>query len=282
MEINIVFFGIVLPVVLGAACVAWWGSSTRARGGDFFWGPSLSITVFVSALSQDSLVNFTTQNKWLWFACSVLLCGLLVGAGIFFTRTSVTRAFVSCICAMLGALLLNIPGWLNIMERLLLAVAVVPCTLLLLIAVQKRVSFSTPMALSFALVAPSVLAMLSGFAKLSIPIGAASFFLGCASLIQVIFPFRTIIHARIGQSGAVVIASIAALGAATGFGYDTNGISTLGWLLAALTPLGLWLGEAPMIRTRPTLSVWARILGCVILAAASIVIALSDLNSPTV
>ena len=138
------------------------------------------------------------------------------------------------------------------------------------------------MALSFALVAPSVLAMLSGFAKLSIPIGAASFFLGCASLIQVIFPFRTIIHARIGQSGAVVIASIAALGAATGFGYDTNGISNLGWLLAALTPLGIWLGEAPMIRPRPTLSVWARILGCVILAAASIVIALSDLNSPTV
>ena len=277
MEINIVLFGIVLPVVLGAACITWWGSSTHARGGDFFWGPALSITVFVSALSQDSLVNFTSQNKWLWFACSVLLCGLLVGAGIFLTRPTTTRSFVVCACAILGALLLNIPGWHNILERFLLAVALVPSVFLLLIAVQKRGDFSTPMALSFALIAPSVLAMLSGFAKLSIPIGAASCLLGCASLIQICFSSRTMIHARVGQSGAVVVASIATLGAATGFGYDTNGVSTPSWLLAAIAPLGLWLAEVPLIRTRPTLAICMRILGCVILAAASIVIALRDL-----
>ena len=232
-----------------------------------------------SAISEDSLQNFTTLNRWLWFPCSILLCGFITGIGDLFSRSFGARVFISCSSVILGALFMDIPEWGNVTSRLVLGMATALCSTLLFVVVQRRNFFSTSISLSFALIAPSVLAMLSGFAKLAVPIGAASCCLGFVSLVRLATQSKAPLNECVGFSGAVVIACIAALGAATGWSYDTNEIPIAAWLLASIAPLGLWLGELPFIRLRPTLSAWARILGCVILAASSIFITVFALNS---
>ena len=281
MEIQILLFGIALPVIFGVALSAWRMTHSRAFGFGGFFGVAISIVLFTSAISEESLRNFTTLNRWLWFPCSILLCGFITGIGDLFSRSFGARVFISCSSVILGALFINIPGWGNVTSRLVLGMATALCSTLLFVVVQRRNCFSTPLSLCFALIAPSVLAMLSGFAKLAVPIGAASCCLGFVSLVRLATQSKTPLNECVGFSGAVVIACIAALGAATGWGYDTGEIPVAAWLLASIAPLGLWLGELPIIRSRPTLSAWARILGCVILAASSIFITVFALNSST-
>lgn len=281
MEIKILLFGIALPVIFGVGFSVLRVTHSRSPGFGSFFGVAIAIVLFTSAISEDSLQNFTTLNRWLWFPCSILLCGFITGIGDLFSRSFRSRVFISCASAILGALVINIPEWGNVTNRLLLGMATALCSTLLFVVVQRRNCFSTFISLCFALIAPSVLAMLSGFAKLAVPIGAASCCLGFVSLVRLTTQSKTPLNECVGFSGAVVIACIAALGAATGWSYDTNEIPVAAWLLASIAPLGLWLGELPIIRSRPTLSAWARILGCVILAASSIFITVFALNSST-
>ena len=281
MEMQILLFGIALPVIFGVAFSVWRVTRSREfRFGSFF-GVAIAIVLLTSAISEDSLQNFTTLNRWLWFPCSILLCGFITGIGDLFSRSFGARVFISCSSVILGALFIDIPEWGNVTSRLVLGMAIALCSTVLFVVVERRNFFSTSISLSFALIAPSVLAMLSGFAKLAVPIGAASCCLGFVSLVRLATQSKAPLNECVGFSGAVVIACIAALGAATGWSYDTNEIPIAAWLLASIAPLGLWLGELPFIRSRPTLSAWARILGCVILAASSIFITLFALNSST-
>lgn len=280
MEMQIFLFGIALPALVSIAFSAFQNVRARTRNGNLFFGVALSITLFLSAISEDSIVNFTSQNLWLWFPLAVLLSATLAVVGNIFAHWFNAQSIIACLSTIGAALLLNIPGWGSMTNRLLLGIAVAACAILLLVVVQRRKSFSTPMALSFALIAPSALAMISGFAKLAVPLGAVSCCLGFVSLIRLATRSGAPNNDCVGFGGAVVVATMAALGAATGFAYDTNAVPTVSWLLAAIAPLGLWLGEAPVIRARPVLSAWARILGCVILTIACVVIALLALNSP--
>lgn len=272
MEIKILLFGIALPVIFGVGFSVLRVNRSRAPGCGSFFGVAIAIVLFTSAMSEDSLQNFTTLNRWLWFPCSILLCGFITGVGDLFSRSFGSRVFISCVSAILGALVMNIPEWGNVTSRLLLGMATALCSILLFVVVQRRNCFSTFISLCFALIAPSVLAMLSGFAKLAVPIGAASCCLGIISLVRLATQSKRPLNEYVGFSGAIAIACIAALGAATGLSYDTSGVPVTAWVLASIAPLGLWLGEVPIIRPRPILSAWARILGCVILAASSIVI----------
>ncbi len=279
MEMQILLFGIALPVIFGVAFSVWRVTRSREFGFGSFFGVAIASVLFISAISEDSLQNFTTLNRWLWFPCSILICGFITGIGDLFSRSFGARVFISCSSVILGVLFINIPGWENVTSRLLLGVATAVCSTLLFVVVRRRNCFSTIISLCFALIAPSVLAMLSGFAKLAIPIGAASCCLGFVSLVRLATQSNAPLNECVGFSGAVVIACIAALGAATGWSYDTSDIPVAAWLLASIAPLGLWLGELPTIHSRPTLSAWARILGCVILAASSIVITVFVLGS---
>jgi len=281
MEMRILLFGIALPVILGVGFSVLRVNRSRAPGFGSFFGVAIAIVLFTSAISEDSLHNFTTLNRWLWFPCSILLCGFITGIGDLFSRSFRTRVFISCASAILGALLLNIPEWGNVTNRLLLGMATALCSTLLFVVVQRRNCFSTFISLCFALIAPSVLAMLSGFAKLAVPIGAASCCLGIISLVRLATQSKRPLNEYVSFSGAIAIACIAALGAATGLSYDTSEVPVAAWVLASIAPLGLWLGELPIICSRPTLSAWARILGCVILAASSIVITVFVLYAST-
>lgn len=269
---QILLFGIALPVIFGVGFSVLRVIRSRSPGFGSFFGVAIAIVLFTSAISEDSLQNFTTLNRWLWFPCSILLCGFITGIGDLFSRSFRSRVFISCASGILSALIMNIPEWGNVTSRLLLGMATALCSTLLFVVVQRRNYFSTTISLSFALIAPSVLAMLSGFAKLAVPIGAASCCIGFISLVRLATQSKKPLNEYVGFSGAVAIACIASLGAATGFSYDTSGIPVSAWVLASIAPLGLWLGELPIIRPRPILSAWARIMGCVILAASSIVI----------
>jgi len=281
MEMRILLFGVALPVILGVGFSVLRVNRSRAPGFGSFFGVAIAIVLFTSAISEDSLQNFTTLNRWLWFPCSILLCGFITGIGDLFSRSFGSRVFISCASAILGALVMNIPEWGNVTSRLLLGMATALCSTLLFVVVQRRNCFSTSISLCFALIAPSVLAMLSGFAKLAVPIGAASCCLGFISLVRLATQSKKPLNEYVGFGGAVAIACIAALGAATGLSYDTSGVPVAAWILASIAPLGLWLGELPIIRSRPTLSAWARIMGCVILAASSIVITVFLLYAST-
>ena len=278
MEMRILLFGIALPSFVGAAFGIWFIRRKQAGGLDCFVGIALASALFLSAISEESLIHFAVLNRWLWFPLSILVCASIVALGAFFTNSPGARTLVVLTSTISAAVLLNIPSWEILINRLFLGVGAATSAILLAQVVKRRKNISTYLALSLSLIGPSVLAMLSGFAKLAIPIGAVSFCLGIISLVHIAIQSQSL-HRGVDLSGAVVIASIATLGAATGFGYDTTNLPISSWVIAAIAPLGLWLGELPMIRSRPTLSAWARICGCAILAATAILIAALFLSS---
>ena len=278
MEMQILLFGIALPSFFGAAFGIWFMRRKQAGRLDCFVGLALATTLFLSAISEDSLIQFMALNRWLWFPISMLLGAVVVGAGLLFAQSPLARTLVVLASTISAAILLNIPSWEIFTNRLFLGVGAATSAIFLAQVVKIRANISTYIGLSLSLIGPSVLAMLSGFAKLAIPIGAVSFCLGIISLVHIAIQSKSLDRA-VGLSGAVVIASIAAFGAATGFGYDTTNLPISSWVIAAIAPLGLWMGELPMIRSRTILSAWARICGCTILAATAILIAALLLSS---
>ena len=94
MEMQILLFGIALPVIFGVAFSVWRVTRSREfRFGSFF-GVAIAIVLLTSAISEDPLQNFTTLNRWLWFPCSILLCGFITGIGDLFSRSFGARVFV--------------------------------------------------------------------------------------------------------------------------------------------------------------------------------------------
>ena len=278
MEMQILLFGIALPSFVGAAFGIWFIRRKQTGGLDCFFGFALASALFLSAISEESLIDFAVLNRWLWFPLSILVCASIVALGAFFTNSPGARTLVVLTSTISAAVLLNIPSWEILINRLFLGVGAATSAILLAQVVKRRKNISTYLALSLSLIGLSVLTMLSGFAKLAIPIGAVSVCLGIISVVHVAIQSLSL-HRGVDLSGAVVIASIAALGAATGFGYDTTNLPISSWVIAAIAPLGLWMGELPMIRSRTILSAWARICGCAILAATAILIATLLLSS---
>lgn len=278
---QILFFGIALPVAFGLIFIVLQGIRNKLWKANYFSGLALASTLLLSAMSEDSFYSFTTQNLWLWFPLAVGLSALIASTGNAFTNSLRTGALIVCASAIPAALVLNIPNWQSPTSRFLLGVVTAIFAFFLNRVVERHNNFSTFIALSFSLTAASVLAMISGFAKLAVPIGAVSCCLGIVSLIRLITWTPAHNHVCLGLSGAVTITSVAVFGSATGLGYDTSGLPIICWVLSAIAPLGLWVGELPRICSRPTLSSWARIFGCAILSAVAIVIAVFVLNSPT-
>lgn len=281
METQILIFGIALPVVVGMVFSAWQIFRPKPYDSNIYFGLGISATLFASAMSQDSLANFTTQNRWLWFPLSIILLGALsaISCVLLRCRSATIRNLVVFASVVPAALLLKIPEWEHFTNRFILGVGAAIFAALLTIIVQKRNGFSIPMAFSFALVAPCALAILSGFAKLAVPIAAVSCCLGFLSLVRLLRKSQTQTRDFVGLSGGVVVATIAALGVATGFGYDTKNIPLTAWILAAIAPLGICLGEFAPIRSRPTLLAWSHIIGCIVLAATAILITVVAFNS---
>ncbi|MCE9619759.1 MAG: hypothetical protein K8R92_07595 [Planctomycetes bacterium] len=275
MEAQILLFGVALPATLGLLWLIvrrpFAAVSTRA---DSFVGWAFALTLAASALSQESIRGFPTQGGWLWFPLGVLLCALISGIEARFAQSKSWHIILVLVAVVPAALLLDIPEWKGLLSRVLLGIAAAIAAAALLRLSRDRNAFSTSIALSFSLVGASVVAMLSGFAKLAVPIGAVALCAGLLPLVRIAFGFRrSPADHSLGFDGAVVIATVASLGAATGYGYDTSGVPMASWICAALAPLGIALGEIPAFRSRRALSACARITGCAVLSAAAIVLA---------
>ena len=212
MEMQILLFGIALPSFVGTAFGIWFMRRKQAGRLDCFVGLALATTLFLSAISEDSLIQFMALNRWLWFPISMLLGAVVVGVGLLFANSLLARTLVVLASTISAAILLNIPSWEIFTNRLFLGVGAATSAIFLAQVVKRRANISTYIGLSLSLIGPSVLAMLSGFAKLAIPIGAVSFCLGIISLIHIAIQSKSLDRA-VGLSGAVVIASIAVLGA---------------------------------------------------------------------
>jgi len=119
-------------------------------------------------------------------------------------------------------------------------------------------------------------ALLTGFAKLAVALGAVSCACGWIGVASALVRPRYALHA--GISGTLVLVAVTVLGAASAFGYETS--STPAWIFVAAgaSPLGCWLGEAPPFRASRMASALARILGVAVLAGAAVTGALLHAN----
>ena len=279
MEMEILLYAIALPSFVGVMFSYCGNLARKISVLTGFNGCALAATLLLSSMSQESLIQFTSQNRWLWFPLTTFMIAVLTDACGLFKKIMPLRIYIAFAVIILGAAFLLIPSWDNLSRRLFLGVAVGGCATVLVLVVEKRKCFSTSLGLSFSLIAPSVLAMLSGFAKLAIPLGAVAFCLGIISLIELVRQMRGRKCLGLGEGGGVVVASIAGLGSATGFGYDTTNIPIWIWVLSAAAPLGLCLGEFPGICLKKIPSACARICGCVILAVAAILMCVLFQNS---
>ena len=108
---QILLFGIALPSFVGAAFGIWFMRRKQAGRLDCFVGLALATTLFLSAMSEDSLIQFMALNRWLWFPISMLLGAVVVGAGLLFAQSPLARTLVVLASTISAAILLNIPSW---------------------------------------------------------------------------------------------------------------------------------------------------------------------------
>jgi lysylphosphatidylglycerol synthetase-like protein (DUF2156 family) len=231
-------------------------------------GVSCALALLLSARANDSFGGFPPTNGWMWIViavCAVALVGAAAG------ERSASRNGRAIVCALAGciaALLMPVPMWQSVDARLLLAGALGVIALLLLPVGMHRGGFSFWCACSMAIAGTSVVALLTGFAKLAVALGAVSCACGWIGVASALVRPRHALHA--GISGTLVLVAVTVLGAASAFGYETS--STPAWIFVAAgaSPLGCWLGEAPPFRASRMASALARILGVVVIAGAAV------------
>ena len=263
MEQDLIIHGVLLP----AACAVVLLLVTR-RWGTRVRGVSCALALLLSARANDSFGGFPPTNGWMWIviaACAAALIGAAAG------ERSGSRTGRGIVCALAGciaALLMPVPMWQSADTRLLLAGSLGAIALLLLPVGMHRGGFSFWCACSVAIAGTSAVALVTGFAKLAVALGAVSCACGWIGIASALVRPRHALHA--GISGTLVLVAVSVLGAASAFGYETS--STPAWIFVAAgaSLLGCWLGEAPPFRASRMASALARILGVAVLAGAAV------------
>jgi len=235
-------------------------------------GVALLLAFAMSVAEADPIVMQPQQGRW----TTVVLClGLMIGVAVALHQIGATRTgrwIIVAVAGCTGSLALTLPEWGDADRRLALAAALGVSAALLLPPGMHRGGFSFWCSQSLALGGVSLLALTSGFAKLAIPVGATSALCGWIGVLALFTKPHRSVHA--GISGSVAIAGIAGLASATVFAFDTGTVPTSACTLAAIAPLGCWLGELPPFRTSRAASGLARILGCATICGLVALIAL--------
>lgn len=267
MESQLILHGALLPAAFAFALVI-----AVARRHERWMGVSLLLAFAIAVSHFDPIVARPRQGAW----TTIVLClGLMVGVATVANHRGSGRVIRGITCAVAGcagALMLTLPEWVGAERRILLAAALAASSALLLPPGMHRGGFSFWCAQSLALAGVSVLALSSGFAKLAIPVGATSALCGWIGVLSLLNRPHRHIHA--GISGSVAIAGLAGLVSATTFAFDTGGLPVSACALAAMSPLGCWLGELPPFRASRVASGLARILGCAVISGLVALMAL--------
>lgn len=268
MEVDLLLHGVLWPSALAVAVVLA-SRSLRPR----LVGLAIALAFVVSAGAQDQLVTMPAIGSWTWIPIAVAFAAATGAAAGEHGGGRIGRAAACVVSGLLAALLLPLPEWRSDEARLALAGGIALQSALMVPLGMHRGGFSSWLAWSVALVGSSGVALATGFAKLAVPCGAASFVCGCMGLMALGQRPNRILHAGIG--GAIVIASCATLGAAGAFAFETGGAPKACFLLAGIAPVGAWLGEAPPFRGSRTASALARVLGTGAIAGAAVWMAAS-------
>lgn len=252
-------------VLLPAACAAIVALSLerhRAR----WMGATMALALAISAHQQQGSWPWPQGGAWTWLVVACAASALVSAAGGRTTNSRTGRAIVCGVAAALGSLLLPVPGWNDAASRLALTAAGGCMSALLLPLGMHRGGFSAWCCHSIGLAAPSLVALSCGFAKLAVALASVSAMCGMVGAASAVT--RRPVHA--GISGTVTLAMISVLGSATAQAFDAVG--TPGWvfIVAAIAPLGAWLGEAPPFRGTALVSALARIVGVATIAGLAI------------
>jgi hypothetical protein len=255
-----------LIAVLLPAAVATCAAVLLRRVAPRLVGLALATACVMSARAQDHFGGLPPSNGWMWLPVVVLLIAV-VGAAAGDRATGRQGRGIACVViGLIASLLLPWPEWRTAESRLLLGVAIAGCSALLLPLGMHRGNFSWWCAVSLGLVAPSVLSLATGFAKLAVTIGGVSCACGWIGVAAVLTRPRHRLHA--GIAGTMVLACVSVIGSAAAFAFDTSGMPAWVFMLAAVAPLGAWMGEAPPFRGSAMVSALARVSGSAMITAA--------------
>jgi len=263
LEQHLFLIAVLLPAAV-ATCAAVLLRRTAPR----LVGVALAAACVTSARVQDHFGGLPPTNGWMWLPLVVLLVAVLGAAAGDGATGRQGRGIACVVIGLVAALLLPWPEWRAAESRLLLGAAIAACSALLLPLGMHRGNFSWWCAVSLGLVAPSVLALATGFAKLAITIGAVSCACGWIGVAAAVTRPRHRLHA--GIAGTMVLACVAVVGSAAAFAFDMSGTPAWIFVLAAAAPLGAWLGEAPPFRGSAMVSALARVAGAAMITGAVI------------
>lgn len=265
MEVDLLLRGVIAPL-FGAVAVLFvsWSAGTRLRG------IALVTALVISCAVQEPLDAFPPRSLWQWMpiACvAATLVGSIAG------DRAIDRAgrVITClVAALLACVLLPLPDLAGTSTRLTLALALAASSAMMLPLAMHRGGLSFWLGSCIALCSTAALVLLTGFAKLAIPVGAVGATCAATAALALRAPHRAL-HA--GISGGIAITSVAALGCASALAFDTGGMPPWIPALCALSPLGLWLGEAAPFRASRWTAALARMLGVAVPAFAAVVAA---------
>ena len=229
-------------------------------------GCVLAVTFLLSVVTQQGGWAWPAPGEWTWMAVALASASLVAASGGCCRSTRSTRGATCALAATMAALLLPLPGWNDATSRLGLAVAGAAMATLLLPLGMHRGGFSSWLCWSLSLAAPSVVALSCGFAKLAVSIAAVS--AACGAIGSLVVATRRRLHAEL--SGSIVVALVSVLGSASAHAFDSLDTPRWVFVVAAMAPLGAWLGEAPPFRGTALVSALARVTGVIAIAGAAV------------
>lgn len=253
MEVDLLLRGVIAPLIAATAvlCVTW-KSGTRLRG------LALVTALVISCAVQEPFDRLPPSAAWLWvpIAClAAVAVGALAGER---AVDRVGRAITCGLAALLACVLLPLPEWGSASSRLSLGLAMATACALLLPVGMHRGGASFWIGACMAVFATGALVLVTGFAKLAVPVAAVGATCAVAAVLSLRAPHRAL-HA--GISGTIAIVSVVGAGCAAALAFDTSDLPIWIPVLCALAPLGLWLGEAAPFRASRVASGLARVLG---------------------
>lgn len=267
MELDLLLRGVIAPVLAAIAVLAVsWNAGTRLRG------VALLVAFVFSCLVQEPIDAMPPRAAWQWVPVAAIAATTVALAAGERAIDRVGRAIACALAASLACVLFPLPEWSTAASRLALGTSLATCSMLTLPIGMHRGGASFWIACGVSLGGTAALVLLTGFAKLAVPVGAVSATCLVVAALTRLTP-RHALHA--GIAGSVAIVCVTVLGCAAAFAFETADLPAWITVVGAAAPLGMWLGEAPPFRANRAASALARVLGSGVLALAAVMAAAS-------
>ncbi|NNF44973.1 MAG: hypothetical protein HKN62_18370 [Phycisphaerales bacterium] len=264
-----VVFGLVAPVLIaaGAIGVATWGRIEKVPRWRWLIPVALAVPV---AVAFFALYGWP-REQWQRVAF-VPVAGLIVGIVAVMTGRGVLArgGLLLVLGGLTGAAIWPIVARETWVWRILPVVATIALAALLAPLATRRAGPAVPGGLAIATAGTAAMVLISGFLKLTIPIGAGAMTLAVLTAITL---RRT--QLRPGLETIAVVSPLLVVAPLVAWLYMTSAgdeLPAASFVLPAAAPLLLWAGETGPLRRRPA---WLRVAVAWVLVAAVVAIAIA-------